>query len=223
MRGRWRRRRVETVLLAATLAPLLAALGGCAGLAVSAGATVATAAAEERGVKTAANDLAIAASITGLWVKYEPGLVADLDVTVSEGRALLTGTVTTRERRLEAVRLAWRAAGVKSVINEIQVRGSEGITGYARDGWITTQIVSRLSFDRKVDYINYTVETVNRIVYLMGIAQNQAEFDRVTAHARQVRYVRRVVSHVRLKNDPRRKTGPKPAGKTATGTGRQRQ
>ena len=36
----------------------------------------------------------------------------------------------------------------------------------------------------------------------MGIAQDQAEIDRVTTHARQVRYVRRVVSHVRLKNDP---------------------
>jgi osmotically-inducible protein OsmY len=208
------RRRFDHVLLVVMALPLLAALGGCAGLAVSAGATVATAAAEERGVKGAANDLAIAAAVTALWVKNAPGLVADLDVTVSEGRVLLTGTVANPKRRLEAVRLAWRASGVKTVLNEIEVRGSEGISGYARDGWITAQLVSRLSFDRSVHYINYTIETVNRIVYLMGIAQDQAEIDRITSHARQVRYVRQVVSHVRLKNDPRRKSGRRSAPNT---------
>ena len=40
----------------------------------------------------------------------------------------------------------------------------------------------------------------------MGIAQDSAELERVTNHARQVRYVRRVVNHARLKNDPRRKS-----------------
>jgi osmotically-inducible protein OsmY len=209
MEGRSYRRRLGFVLPVAMATSLLATLGGCAGLVISAGATVAAAAAEERGVKAAANDLAIAAAITALWIKNDPDLVTDLDVTVSEGRALLTGTVTKQNRRLEAVRLAWRVSGITTVINEIEVRGSEGITGYTRDGWITAQLVSRLSFDLKVQNINYTIETVNRIVYLMGIAQNQAEIDRVKSHARRVRYVRRVVSHVLLKTDPRRKSGRK--------------
>jgi len=212
--GWWSGIRLESVLPAVLAVTLAAALGGCTSLAVSAGATVATAAAEERGVTGAASDLAIATSITALWIKHDPGLVADLDMTVSEGRVLLTGTVATPARRLEAVRLAWRASGVKTVINEIEVGGAGGIGFYARDSWITAQLVSRLSFDRAVDYINYTVETVNRVVYLMGIARDQAEIDRVTNHARQVRYVRRVVSHVRLKNDPRRTSDRKPAPET---------
>ena len=222
MRGRWRKIRLEPVLLVVMAASLVAGLGGCTGLAISAGATVATAAAEERGVTGTANDLAIATAVTALWIKYDPSLVRDLDMTVSEGRVLLTGTVATQARRLEAVRLAWRASGVKTVLNEIEVRRAGGIGGYARDGWITAQLVSRLSFDRKVEYINYTVETVNRIVYVMGIAQDQAEIDRIATHARQVRYVRRVVSHVRLKNDPRRKIIRKSRRKSAPGTGQQR-
>lgn len=208
------RRRFVAVFLALAAVPLLAALGGCASVAVGAGATVATAAAEERGVTAAASDLAIAGAITALWIKHDPSLITDVDATISEGRVLLTGTVATQKRRLEAVRLAWRAAGVKAVINEIEVHRSDGVSGFARDSWITTQLVSRLSFDREVDYINYTVETVNRIVYLMGIAQDQTEIDRVANHARQVRYVRRVVSHVRLKNDPRRKSASKPGPKS---------
>ena len=210
MRGWWRQVRLMPILLVVVAAPPAATLGGCTSLAVGAGATVVTAAAEERGVTGAASDLAIAATITSLWIKFDPKLVTDLDMSISEGRVLLTGTVVTQARRLEAVRLAWRALGVKTVINEIQVRQPGGISGYARDSWITSQLVGRLSFDREVDYINYTVETVNRIVYLMGIAQGQSEIDRVVNHARQVRYVRRVVSHVRLKNGPRPKQHRRP-------------
>ena len=198
----WRESWRRATLLVLMVAPLAGALGGCVSFAVGAGATVATAAAEERGVSGAASDLGTTANITALWIKYDSSLVSDLDVTVIEGRALLTGTVPTAARRLEAVRLTWRAAGVRTVINEIQVSRSEGMSGLARDSWITTQLVSRLSFDRKVDYINYSIETVNRVVYVMGIAQDQAEIDRVTDHARDLPYVRRVVSHVRLKNDP---------------------
>jgi hypothetical protein len=39
----------------------------------------------------------------------------------------------------------------------------------------------------------------------MGIAQNAAELERVRNHARQIKYVRRIVSHAIMKNNPRRK------------------
>lgn len=200
--GRRRGRLLDAVAVTAISALLAAALSGCVSLAVSAGATVGTAAAEERGLTGAANDLAVEAAVNGVWLEHAAGLVGDLDVTVYEGRALLTGTVPSPERRLQAVRLARRAAGVKAVIDEIEVGRAGGVTGYSRDGWITAQLVSRLTFDFEVEAINYTVETANRVVYLMGIAQDQAELDRVTNHARQVPYVRRVVSHVRLKGRP---------------------
>ena len=203
--------KLDSILSMVVAAMLTAALGGCTGLAIGAGATVVTAAAEERGVTGAASDLAIAANVTALWVKYNPNLIADLDVAVSQGRTLLTGTVGTQARRLEAARLTWRTPGVKTVLNEIQVQKSSGIAGYARDSWITTQLVSRLSFDRKVDYINYTVETVNRTVYVMGIAQDQKELDRITTHARHVRYVRGIVSHIKLKAELRQISGGKSA------------
>ena len=214
----WRMIRLEAVLVVVLAAPLVTVLGGCVGLAVSTGATIATAAVEERGVTGAANDLGVAVSIMALWIEHDSGLVLDLDIMVSEGRVLLTGTVATQARRVRAIRLAWRASGVKTVINEIKIREAGGLGGYTRDSWITAQLVSRLSFDREVDYINYTIETANRIVYLMGIARDQAEIDRVATHARQVRHVRRVVSHVRLKNHPRRAS----ERKLPQNTGRQR-
>jgi osmotically-inducible protein OsmY len=56
-----------------------------------------------------------------------------------------------------------------------------------------------MTFDKKILAINYSIETVNGIVYLIGIAQNQEELDRVIAHARAIDYVRQIKSHVRVK------------------------
>ena len=65
------------------------------------------------------------------------------------GRVLLTGTVDTPEMRAEAVKLAWTAEGVKEVINEIQLAGAAGASGFARDTWISTQLKSALLFDKQ--------------------------------------------------------------------------
>ncbi|MDP7392270.1 MAG: phospholipid-binding domain-containing protein, partial [Alphaproteobacteria bacterium] len=54
--------------------------------------------------------------------------------------------------------------------------------------------------------INYSIDTVNGHVFIMGIAQEQKELDRVLDHARDVSYVRRVTSHAVLKSDPSRRT-----------------
>ena len=183
---------------------LAASLSGCAEMAVGAGATVAASAAEERGVTGSASDLALKANINAIWLKHNDQIIRHVDATVIEGRVLLTGLVPTQEMRLEAVRLAWRAAGIKELLNEIRISNEDGIGTYARDSWITTQLVSKIALDSRVLSINYSIETVKRTVYVMGIAQHQAELDRVLNHARQIPYVRRVVSYAVLKDDPRR-------------------
>jgi osmotically-inducible protein OsmY len=78
-----------------------------------------------------------------------------------------------------------------------------------RDAWVTAQLRIKLTVDGEIKAINYAIDTVNGTVYLMGIAQDSMELERVTAHARNLKYVRRIVSYVRLKD----KTGAK-AGAT---------
>ncbi len=56
-----------------------------------------------------------------------------------------------------------------------------------------------------VGSVNYNVETVNGVVYLFGIASSQQELEQVTTLARTIDGVRRVVSHVMLKDDSRRR------------------
>ncbi len=180
-------------------------LAGCVGTAIGAGAMTATAAAEERGLKQAAADLRIRVEINTLWLNRDVEMYRAAGITVHEGRVLLTGIVATQGARGDAVRLAWQAGGVRDVINEIKIGKATVLATDARDGWITTRLKSRLVFDDRVQAINYSIETVSGVVYLMGIAQDKAEIRRVRNHARDITYVRRVVNYVRLKDDPRRR------------------
>jgi osmotically-inducible protein OsmY len=100
--------------------------------------------------------------------------------------------------RAAAVKLAWKTEGVKDVINEIQI-GQSSLRDIARDSWITAQLKTKITFDKKILAINFSIETVNGIVYLIGIAQDQGELDRILTHGRGIDYVRRIISHVRVK------------------------
>jgi osmotically-inducible protein OsmY len=188
----------------ALLAVSLLLLPSCTplGLATGAGATAGMAVAQEGGVKRAANDAKIQAEINSLWFKFDTKMFMQLDMTVNQGRVLITGVVQNPEHRVEAVRLAWQPKGVKQVINEIRVAKSEGVTGYARDSWISARLRTAITFDKKVQSINYTIDTVQGTVYLMGVAQNQAELNRVVETARTIPDVRQVVSYVKLLGKP---------------------
>jgi osmotically-inducible protein OsmY len=167
-------------------------------VAVGAGTATGVAASQERGIVTSAKDSAISVQIQELWFRTNYEMFGKLSTSVSEGRALLTGKVQDPEMRVEAVKLAWQVDGIAEVINEIEVVNTGSLAGSARDFWITTQLRGRLTFDKDIRSINYSIDTVNGTVFLMGIARNQAELDRVTNHARNLAYVRRVVSYVRV-------------------------
>ena len=118
---------------------------------------------------------------------------------------LLTGSVKAEQMMHDAVRLAWQGNGVMEVINELQVHDDAGVGSFLRDVWINSRLEVKLAIDDKVAAINYSIDTVSGVVYLFGIAQDREELKRVTNYANNLEYVRRVVSHVWLKSDPRRK------------------
>ena len=195
-------------LLAVSL--LGAAASGCAPVVVAgaAGAGAGAVAYQERSFEDAVDDAQIRLEINHYWFQESEDLYREVQLQVQDGRVLLSGIVPDPETRVNAVRLAWKAEGVREVINEIQVTDQSGVVDYARDTWISTQLKAKLLVDRDVLSINYSVETVNGTVYLIGIAQSEAELELVTAHARTIEDVKRVVSHVVLKDDSRRPATP---------------
>ena len=187
-----------SALLIISIIFLSSFFSGCTTL-VGAGATIGVAAVQERGIKGRAEDLRIEALVLEQFIKAGLKLTATIGAEVYEGRVLLTGASKNTKITDQAVKLAWKINGVKDVINEIQINQNSTISNFAQDTWITAQIKSNMTFDVSVYSINYTIETVNGTVYLIGIAQNKAELDRAKQHAAKVKFVRNVISHVRIK------------------------
>lgn len=181
-------------------------LAGCSfwGAAAGGAAVGATAAQTEKGFRRSVADTEIRLAINNLWFQADEQMYRKVNLQVQEQRVLLSGNVPQPDQRVEAVRLAWQAPGVREVINEIEVNDTSSLSNAARDSWISTQLETTLLFDKEVSSINYSVETVNQSIFLMGVAQSQEELDRVIGHAKDISYVRRVVSYVLLKDDPAR-------------------
>jgi osmotically-inducible protein OsmY len=173
-----------------------------AGVATSVGAVGGIAAAREGGLKQSAIDTRIAFEINDLWFKYNVDAFSKLNHTIEHGRVLVTGVVQNPDHRVEAIRLAWQPEGVVQVINEVRVAESDGFSGYARDKWISTNLRTKMIFDKDISSINYTIDTVQATVYLMGIAQNRVELEKVIEHARNTNYVQQVISYVKMLGDP---------------------
>ncbi len=180
-------------------------VSGCVPLVLGGATETAVVAAQERSVGNAIDDAGIDIKIKNLYAHQDyKDLLANVEIKVVEGRVLLTGNVDKPDSQIEAVKLAWQVYGVKEVMNEVQINDKSGFWNYAKDVWISTQVRTRLLFGKDIHNINYSVITVNQVVYLMGIAQNQEELNRATNVASSTNYVQRVVSYVRLKDDPRR-------------------
>lgn len=177
-------------------------LTSCVGVATGVGVAAGTAAVQEGGISRALSDARIQTEINDLWFRHDVSMFAKLDLTINQGRVLITGVVQNSEQRVEAVRLAWLPAGVLQVINEIKVADSAGVMGFAKDTWITTRLRSALVLDKNVESINYSIDTVQGTVYLMGFAQNQVELNHVMNVARTIENVKQVVSYVKLVGAP---------------------
>lgn len=180
---------------------------GCsvAGMAIGAGAGTAVAASEERGLGGAINDTTIRTKINYELLDADISLFRRVSTSVHEGRVLLMGIVPNEEAMTNAVKIVWKVEGVREVINELRVAPDAEFTDAVRDSWITAKLRTRMTLDKKIDAINYSIETVDKVIYLLGVAQNQEELDRVVRTARDIEYVEKIVSHVLLKDDPRRK------------------
>jgi osmotically-inducible protein OsmY len=199
-------------LICAVALPL--ALGGCAGALVVGGLAAAGgagyAAGQERGVNGAVDDFSLRSDVEKALLMTDPQLQSGVTTTVYEGRVLLTGRVANQAMRATAEQAAGRTHDVRAVYDEIEVASPEGMWDDATDAWITARVRSELVLDTDVRSVNYTIDTANGSVYLIGSARSQGELDRATRIARYVPGVKRVVSYVELRSGAPVASGPPP-------------
>ena len=155
---------------------------------------------EERSFNNFVEDTIILAQLKNAYFSNNEKIFFNVSVEVTEGRVLLTGSVEQIDERIEATKLAWSIEGVSEVINEIQISNDEGILDYADDLIMKTKINAKLLLDKDILNLNYSVEVVNGIVYLIGIAQNQEELNLVIDISENTYGVENVINYVRLKD-----------------------
>ena len=127
---------------------------------------------------------------------YEAILLTKINVDVESGKVLLTGILADQNQRVEVVRLTWKQAGVKEVINEIEIEETFNIKSYAEDKIIQVQLISKVLADNNIKKLKYNFEVQNKVIFILGVTSNEQELERVFEHARSIKGVKDIISYV---------------------------
>ena len=171
----------------------------CAQVLTGTAAKVITVTKEDRTIGEFVDDALIKTVIKNTYFDQSGNLFFNVDVEVSQGRVLLTGTVENMDLKIEATRIAWGVEDVKTVINEIQISNSDNIFNFADDLVISTKVSGRLILEEEVNSLNYNIETVNKVVYIIGIANSEDEQKKVIDIASDVYGVEGVIDYITIK------------------------
>ncbi len=114
-------------------------------------------------------------------------------------RVLLVGTVVEESIKETANQISWNTKNVNEVANYITI-GKNDLIDYVKDTRISLELRAKMLADKEVSEVNFSVTTENRDSYLVGIAQNNKELNKVIEHASNIAGVKKIVNLINLKN-----------------------
>ena len=122
---------------------------------------------------------------------------------VLDGRIFLTGKVDTPEEKLKLTKLAWEIKGARSVKNDIKIKSKFNFQQSAKDILITSQLRSAMIFNKKINSVNYNIDTYKKVIYIYGISQSSDEKDEILKEAKEILDVKDVVASILMIDDLR--------------------
>lgn len=125
-----------------------------------------------------------------------------LSIHVIEGRVMLNGCSRKKNDISALTRIAWSIRGTKEVINEIKSCSNK--MNSSEDFIALSQIKTRLLVERGIHSSNYRVCVIDSSLYILGIASNKDEKEKVLDIAKSISHIKNITLHVILQNDPRR-------------------
>ncbi len=120
---------------------------------------------------------------------------------VLDGRIFLSGKVDEPEEKIKITKMAWETTGVRSVKNAITIRGQTNFKSTAKDILITSQLRTALILNKITKSRNYTLETVNKNIYIFGIAMDDKEKKEVINEANKIYDVEEVIPSIYLASE----------------------
>ena len=122
----------------------------------------------------------------------------NIQVEVLDGRIFLSGKVDEPEEKIKITKLAWETKGVREVKNAVTIKGNSNFKQTAKDILITSQLRTALIFNKITKSRNYTLETINKKIYIFGIAMDDNERKEVLSEAEKIYDVEEVIPSIYL-------------------------
>jgi len=118
-----------------------------------------------------------------------------------DGRFILKGNVDTVEEKIKMTKLAWETDGVRSVENIIKVDDQSSWKDKATDLLISSQFKVAIIANKAIKSNNFSFTTINKNLYIFGIARDEEERKSVINEAKKVQYVKEVTPSIFLVKD----------------------
>ena len=181
----------------------LLALSACAPAIVGVGTAAVAASSTEKGFSTSVADGVIKTKLADKFLRTDVELVEKVSIAVNEGAVLLTGTISTQEKKINATRLAWEIKGVREVVNEVNVTDSASLKTRAKDFAAAAQLRLKIIGDGEVSSLNFSIDVVDGVVYISGVASSEEERARIIELAQELPFAKKVVDYIILSSDRR--------------------
>jgi osmotically-inducible protein OsmY len=159
-------------------------------------AVLLTACASSRTLSGSFSDIRAETQLKGILFADRSYDYSDIDTTFYDGRLMLTGTMRSEEGRRKLVENAWKADGVKQVIDEILIAEKTSFGEGLTDTRIDQAIRTKLVMADHLSSSNYKMSVSQGVVYLLGVARDEEELQKALEIARSTSGVRSVISHV---------------------------
>ena len=144
------------------------------------------------------DDIIMQKNLVGRLTLTKKKYFLSIQAEILDGRIFLTGKVDEPEEKIKITKMAWETKGVRSVKNAIEIKGQSNFKSTGKDILITTQLRTAFLFNKLIKSGNYTLETINKTIYIFGIAMTDDEKKEVINEAKKIYDVKEVIPTIYL-------------------------
>ncbi len=167
------------------------------------GAIAFSSSAQEKGLGTSISDKVIYVKLRNAIYDWNPFVSENISISVDSGSILVTGKLKNIETKVKLTKVIWEINGVKEVNNKVQISEINNLKNIAKDLASLGEIKARLMASKELNSLNFSVDVVNNIAYISGIASSEEEISLVTQIAQEARFIKEVENFVKVNKDKR--------------------
>ena len=167
------------------------------------GAIAFSSSAQEKGLGTSINDKVIYVKLRNAIYDWNPSVAENVSLSVDNGSVLVTGKLKNIDTKVKMTKIIWEINGVNEVNNKAQISQTNNLKNIAKDLASLGEIKAKLMASTKINSLNFSIDVVNNIAYISGIASSEEEISIVTQIAQGAKFIEEVQNFVKLNKDRR--------------------